>query len=68
MYIIREVSAPDRTKDKAMKICLFWILFLGQTIADATILSHVIPIFRPLVSAELYEKRLREYSFSECLE
>jgi hypothetical protein len=56
MCIIREVPVPDRTKDKAMKIGLYWILFLGQTIADATILSHVIPIFRRLVTSELYEK------------
>ena len=39
-----------------MKIGLYWILFLGQTIGDATILSHAIPIFRRLVSSELYEK------------
>ena len=39
-----------------MKIDLYWILFLGQTIGDATILSHAIPIFRRLVSSELYEK------------
>jgi hypothetical protein len=32
MCIIREVPLPDRTKDKAMKIGLYWILFLGQTI------------------------------------
>jgi hypothetical protein len=58
--IIREVPLPDRTKDKAMKIGLYWILFLGQTIADATILSHVIPIFRRLVTSELYEKTPRK--------
>ena len=39
-----------------MKIGLYWILFLGQTLGDATILSHAIPIFRRLVSSELYEK------------
>ena len=40
MSIIREVPLPDWTKDKAMKIGLYWILFLGQTIGDETILSH----------------------------
>jgi hypothetical protein len=39
-----------------MKMALYWILFLGQTIGDATILSHAIPIFRRLVSSDLYEK------------
>jgi hypothetical protein len=56
MCIIREAPLPDRTKDKAMKIGLYWILFLGQTIGDATILSHVIPISRRLVTSGLYEK------------
>ena len=39
-----------------MKIGLYWILFLGQTIGDATILSHLIPISRRLVTSGLYEK------------
>jgi hypothetical protein len=39
-----------------MKIALYWILFLGQTIGDATILSHLIPIFRRLVTSGLDEK------------
>jgi hypothetical protein len=42
--------------DKAMRIALYWILFLGQTIGDATILSHLIPLFRRLVTSGLYEK------------
>jgi hypothetical protein len=42
-------------KDKAMKIGLYWILFLGQTIGNATILSHVIPLSRRLVTSRLYE-------------
>jgi len=56
MCIIREVPLPDRPKNKAMKIGLYWILFLGQTIGDATILSHVIPLSRRLVTSGLYEK------------
>jgi hypothetical protein len=32
------------------------ILFCGQTIGDATILSHLIPIFRQLVTSGLDEK------------
>jgi hypothetical protein len=39
-----------------MKIALYWILFLGQTIGDATILSHLISIFRRLVTSGLDEK------------
>ena len=39
-----------------MKIALYWILFLGQTIGDATILFHAIPLFRRLVTSGLYEK------------
>jgi hypothetical protein len=27
-----------------MKIASYWILLLGQTIGDATILSHLIPL------------------------
>jgi hypothetical protein len=42
--------------DKAMRIALYWILFLGQTIGDATILSQLIPLFRRLVTSRLYEK------------
>jgi hypothetical protein len=39
-----------------MKIALYWILFLGQTIGDATILSRLIPLYRRLVTSGLYEK------------
>ena len=39
-----------------MKNVLYWILFLGQTIGDATILSHLIPLFRRLVTSGLHEK------------
>ena len=39
-----------------MRIALYWILFLGQTIGDATILSHLIPVFRRLVTSGLHEK------------
>jgi hypothetical protein len=42
--------------DKAMRIALYWILFLGQTIGDTTILSHLIPLFRQLVTSGLREK------------
>ena len=42
--------------DKAMRIALYWILFLGQTIGDTTILSHLIPLFRQLVTSGLHEK------------
>jgi hypothetical protein len=38
------------------KIALYWILFLGQTIGDWTILSHLIPLFRRLVSTGIVEK------------
>ena len=39
-----------------MKIALHWILFLGQTIGDATILYHLVPLFRRLISSGLDEK------------
>jgi hypothetical protein len=39
-----------------MKMALYWILLLGQTIGDAKILSHVIPLFRRLVNSGLDEK------------
>jgi hypothetical protein len=39
-----------------MKMALYWSLFLGQTIGDATILSHLIPIFRRFVTSGLDEK------------
>ena len=39
-----------------MRIALYWILFLGQTIGDATILSHLIPLFRQLVTSGLHQK------------
>jgi len=42
--------------DKAMKIALYWILFLGQTIGDATLLYHIIPLYRQLITSGLNEK------------
>ena len=39
-----------------MKIALYWILFLGQIIGDATIVSHLVPLFRRLVTSGLDEK------------
>jgi hypothetical protein len=42
--------------DKAMRIARYWFLFLGQTIGDAMILSHLIPLFRRLVTSGLDEK------------
>ena len=41
---------------KLMKIAVYWILFLGQTIGDGTILSHLIPLFRRLVTSGIVEK------------
>jgi hypothetical protein len=41
---------------KAMRIAQYWILFLGKTIGDAMILSHLIPLFRRLVTSGIYEK------------
>jgi hypothetical protein len=52
--IIHEVPLPDRTK--RMRIALYWFPFLGQTIGDATIISHLIPLFRRLVTSGLDEK------------
>ena len=42
-------------KNKTMKISLYWILFLGQTIGNATILYHITPLCRRLVTSGLYE-------------
>jgi hypothetical protein len=39
-----------------MKIATYWILFLGQTVGDLTILSHLIPLLRRLFTSGLYEK------------
>ena len=39
-----------------MRIALYWILFLGQTIGNVAILSHLIPLFRRLVTSGHYEK------------
>jgi hypothetical protein len=39
-----------------MKIAFYWILFLGQTIGDATILSHLIPLYRRFINSGLAEK------------
>jgi hypothetical protein len=41
---------------KLMKIALYWILFLGRAIGDGTILSHLIPLFRRLVTSGVLEK------------
>jgi hypothetical protein len=43
-------------RTKRMRIALYWILFLGQTIGDAAILSLLIPLFRRLVTSGHYEK------------
>jgi hypothetical protein len=40
MRIIRKV--PPQKPNKVMKIATYWILFLGQTIGDVTILYHLI--------------------------
>jgi hypothetical protein len=39
-----------------MKIALYWILFLGQTVGDATILSRLIPLFRQFINSALDQK------------
>jgi hypothetical protein len=39
-----------------MKSARYWILFLGQTVGDGTILSHLIPLFRRLVTSGIVEK------------
>ena len=39
-----------------MKIATHWTLFLGQTIGDVTILSHLVPLLRQLVTSGLDEK------------
>jgi hypothetical protein len=39
-----------------MKTAVYWILFLGQTTGDGTILSHLIPLFRQLVTSGVVEK------------
>jgi hypothetical protein len=39
-----------------MKFARYWILFLGQTIGDGMILSHLIPLFRRLVISGIVEK------------
>jgi hypothetical protein len=39
-----------------MKIATYWILFLGQTVGDLTILSHLIPLLRRLFTSGLHEK------------
>jgi hypothetical protein len=41
---------------KVMKTAVYWILFLGQTTGDGTILSHLIPLFRQLVTSGVVEK------------
>ena len=52
----RNTQGAPAGPDKAMRIALYWILFLGQTIGDTTILSHLIPLFRQLVTSGLHEK------------
>jgi hypothetical protein len=39
-----------------MKIAFYWILFLGQTIGDATILAHLIPLYRQFITSGLAER------------
>jgi hypothetical protein len=39
-----------------MKIASYWILLLGQTSGDATILSHPIPLYRQFINSGLAEK------------
>ncbi|HYY30813.1 MAG TPA: hypothetical protein VE860_22945 [Chthoniobacterales bacterium] len=36
-----------------MKIVLHWILFLGQTLGDAMILSHLVPMLRQFITSGL---------------
>ena len=38
------------------KITTYWTLFLGQTIGDVTILSHLIPLLRRLFTSGLEQK------------
>jgi hypothetical protein len=45
---------PDLKKRRELP--LYWTLFLGQTVGDAAILSHLIPLFRRLVISGHYEK------------
>jgi hypothetical protein len=44
---------PDFAREGLMKIAIHWILFLGQTIGDATILSHLIPMLRQFITSGL---------------
>ena len=39
-----------------IKNAKYWILFLGQTIGDLTILSHLVPLLRRLLASALDEK------------
>ena len=39
-----------------MKIATYWILFLGQTVGDLTILYHLIPLLRRLFTSGLEQK------------
>jgi hypothetical protein len=39
-----------------MRIAIYWFLFLGQTVGDATILSHLNPLFRRLVTSRARRK------------
>jgi hypothetical protein len=54
MRIIRKV--PPQKPNKVMKIATYWILFLGQTIGDVTILCHLIPLYKRLVTSGLDQK------------
>ena len=42
--------------DKAMKNALYSILFLGQTLGDVTILFHLVPLYRQLLTSGLDQK------------
>jgi len=48
------VAAPR--PEKVIKNATYWILFLGQTIGDLTILSHLVPLLRRLLASALDEK------------
>jgi hypothetical protein len=39
-----------------MKIASYWVLLLGQTSGDATILSNLIPLYRQFINSGLAEK------------
>ena len=51
-----------------MNKSIYWVLFLGQTIRNVTILSHLIPLFRRLVSFGIGEKPPGKYPFLQRLD